>query len=266
MRTCQFLPLLRNELAKTARRKLPYFGIFIITLLSLVVYVAAERLTTATGSNAWGYAALSMQLLFTDLGLICIIVFSAMLLSEETGTGAIRAALSAPVDRWELYLAKAVMGLIYMLVLSLVALACSLVLARVRYQFGAVGDSYGVVYDRGKLLQVFVTAYLLSWVPLVALVMYGLFISTVIRSPGAAVAVGITTIYLVDFTKNLIGLDPYIFTKYIVYPWLILQQVTQGLDYQWQPGLGQMLVLSAGYALAAFGGGLYIFVRQDLNH
>ena len=96
--------------------------------------------------------------------------------------------------------------------------------------------------------------------------MYGLFISTIIRSPGAAVAVGISTIYLVDFTKHLVGLDPYIFTKYIVYPWLILQQVAQGLDYQWHPDLWQMLGLSAVYIIAGFGAGLLIFVRQDLNH
>ena len=30
----QFLPLLRNEVAKAVRRKLPYFGIFVIGLLS----------------------------------------------------------------------------------------------------------------------------------------------------------------------------------------------------------------------------------------
>jgi hypothetical protein len=66
--------------------------------------------------NAWGYLAFSMQLVFTDLGPIFIINFAAMLLSQETGTGTIRAALAAPVHRWELYAAKAAVGLLYMLV------------------------------------------------------------------------------------------------------------------------------------------------------
>jgi len=262
----QFLLLLRNEATKAARRKLPYFGIFVLGLLALIIYAVAEQLSPAAGTNAWGYTAFSMQLLFSDLGLIFIIVFAAMLLAEETGTGAIRAALAAPVHRWELYLAKAGAGVVYMLVVSAAALLFSLALASIHYHFDAVGDSYGVVYGRGKVFQVFALGYVLSWVPLTALVMYGLFISTVIRSPGAAVAVGISTIYLVDFTKHLVGLDPYIFTKHIAYPWLILQQVAQGLDYQWQPGLWQMLSLSAAYAVAGFAGGLLIFVRQDLNH
>ncbi|HEY5910426.1 MAG TPA: ABC transporter permease [Verrucomicrobiae bacterium] len=262
----QFLPLLGNEITKAVRRKLPYFGIFVIGVLSVLIYVVADELSTAAGANAWGYAAFSMQLIFNDLGLICIIVFAAMLLAEETGSGAIRAALAAPVHRWELYLAKAFAGLLYMLVLSVAALLLSLLLARINYRFGAVSDAYGVVYGPGRVVRVFLLAYLLSWAPLAALVMYGLFVSTVVRSPGAAVAVGISTIYLVDFTKHLVGLDPYIFTKYIAYPWLVLQQVAQGLDYQWQPGLWPMLGLSAAYAIVGFGAGLLIFARQDLNH
>jgi ABC-type transport system involved in multi-copper enzyme maturation permease subunit len=262
----QFLPLFRNEAAKAARRKLPYFGLFAMGVLALLIYVAADQISTAASANAWGYAAFSMQLLFNDLGLIFIVVFTAMSLAEETGTGAIRAALAAPVHRWELYLAKAAIGLLYMLVISGVAMLFSLALARIHYHFGPVADGYGVVYSQGKILRLFLCAYLLSWIPLSALVMYGLFISTLIRSPGAAVAVGISTVYLVDFTKHLVGLDPYIFTKYIAYPWLVIQQAAQGMDYQWQPGLSQMLGLSGAYALVGFGAGLTIFARQDLNH
>ena len=73
--------------------------------------------------------------------------------------------------------------------------------------------------------------------------MYGLLVSTMIRSPGAAVAVGITTLFLVEFTKHLVGLDPYIFTRYITYPWLNLQQIAQGMDYQWRPEVWKMIGL-----------------------
>jgi len=97
-------------------------------------------------------------------------------------------------------------------------------------------------------------------------VMYGLFISTIIRSSGAAVAVGISTIYLVDFTKHLVGLDPYIFTKYIGYPWLVLQQMSQGVDYRWQPEVWKLIELSGVCGVIAFAAGLVIFLKRDLNH
>src|ERR1041385_3535516 len=102
MSTCQLIPLFRNELTKALRRKLPYFGVLAAGLVCVITFYVHERLSTASGANAWGYLAFSMQLAFTDIGPIFIIVFPAMLLAEETSTGTIRAAPAAPVHRWEL--------------------------------------------------------------------------------------------------------------------------------------------------------------------
>ena len=264
--TSQFVPLLRNEVAKAARRKLPYFGIFAVGLLCVIVYFIAGQLSNTATANAWGYVGFSMQLVFTDLGPIFIIVFAAMLVAEETGAGTIRAALAAPVHRWELYLAKAVTGLLYMIVLSAAALLFSAALAKIHYHFGAVGDSAGVVYGRNQAMHELLVSYALSWIPLSALVMYGILISTIVRTPGAAVAVGISTLFVIEFTKHLAGLDPYIFTRYITYSWLNLQQLAQGMDYQWRPEVWKMIELSGVSAVVTFVAGLIIFVRQDLNH
>jgi len=144
----QFLPLLRNEVVKAKRRKVPYFGIGLIGLLCVLIYFVGGAISSAATANAWGYVVFSMQLVFTDLGPICIIMFVSMLVAEETAGGTIRAALAAPVHRWELYLAKAVTGLGYMLILSATAMLCSVALPTIHYQFGAVGDSAGVVYGR----------------------------------------------------------------------------------------------------------------------
>ena len=262
----QFIPLLRNEVVKAARRKLPYFGILAVGLVCVIVYFVAGQLSNSATANAWGYVGFSMQMVFTDIGPIFIIMFAAMLVAEETGTGTIRSALAAPVHRWELYLAKAVIGLLYMMVLSAATLLFSAALARIHYHFGAVGDSFGVVYSRNQAMQELLVGYALSWIPLSALVMYGLLISTLVRSPGAAVAVGISTLFLIDFTKHLVGLDPYIFTRYISYSWLNLQQLAQGMDYQWRPEVWKMIELCGVSAVVTFVAGLIIFVRQDLNH
>ena len=262
----QYVPLLKNEISKSLRCKLPYFGVVAIGLVCLLSYFVGGKISSAATTNAWGYLAFSMQLVFTDIGPIFVIVFSAMLLSDETGSGTIRAVLATPVHRWELYLAKATIGIFYMLILSTTAVLCSAAFAKINYDFGAVGDSFGTVYARDKALQEFLLGYVLSWIPLTALVMYGLFISTIIRSPGAAVAVGISSVFLIDLTKHLVGLDPYVFTRYIGYSWVLLQQLAQGMDSQWLPEVWKMIGLSAVYAIAAFGIGLTIFVREDLNH
>jgi len=262
----QFLPLLRNEVAKAVRRKVPYFGLFLVGLGCAIMYFVAGALNNPATGNAWGYVAFSMQLVFSDLGPVCIIMFAAMLVSEETGSGTIRAALAAPVHRWELYLAKAVTGLLYMLVISAATLLLSAALAIIHYHFGTVGDAFGVVYSRNRALKEFLVGFGLSWMPLSALVMYGLLISTMIRSSGAAVAVGISSLFLIEFTKHLVGLDSYIFTRYIAYSWLTLLEFSQGMDYQWCPKVWNMIELCGISAVVTFGAGLIIFVRQDLNH
>lgn len=261
-----FAPLLRNEVVKAARRKLTYFGLIMVGVVCVIIYFVGGQISNAETANAWGYVAFSMQLVFTDIGPIFIITFAAKLLADDTGSGTIRSALAAPVHRWELYLAKAVTGLLYMLIVSAAALLFSAVLASIHYRFGAVTDSVGVVYGRNTAIQEFLVGYGLSWVPLSALVMYGLLISTVVRSSGAAVTVGISTLFIIDFTKHLMGLDPYIFTRYINYSWLNLQQLAQGMDYQWRPEVWRMFELSGVSAGIAFGAGLIVFVRQDLNH
>ena len=261
----QFLPLLHNEIVKAARRRLPYFGLLMGGLICLLTYVVAGESDAASTANAWGYVVLSMQLVFADIGLIFVLVFAAMLMADETRSGTIRAALAAPLHRWEFYLAKAATGLLYMIVMSLVCVVLSALLARVHYRFGAVADSLGEIYPQGTVLRHFLFAWVLSWIPLAAIVFYGLCLSTVIRSSGAAVAVSIGTLYVIDFTKHLVGLDPYIFTRYIVYPWQIVGQIAQGVDYRWQPEIWKMLGLCGVYAMVTFTVGLILFLRQDLN-
>ena len=264
--TSQFIPLLRNEVAKAVRRKLSWFGFFMVGLACVIVYFIAGQLSNAATANAWGYVGFSMQIVFTDIGPIFIITFAAKLVADETGTGTIRSALAAPVHRWELYLAKAVIGLFYMIVLSAAALVFSATLARIHYHFGAVADSAGVVYSRNQAMHEFLVSYALSWIPLSALVMYGILISTIVRTSGAAVTVGISTLFIVEFTKHLAGLDPYLFTRYITYSWLNLLQIAQGMDYQWRPEVWKMIELSGISTVVTFVAGLIIFVRQDLNH
>src|SRR5258708_6209475 len=162
----QLAPLLRNEIVKAARRKLPYFGFLAVGLLCVIIYFVGGQISNAATANAWGYVGFSMQLVSNDIGPIFVIVFAAMLVAEETGTGTIRAALAAPVHRWELYVAKAVAGVLYMIVLSAAALLFSAAIASIHHNFGAVGDSFGVVYSRNKAMQALFVGHALSCIPL----------------------------------------------------------------------------------------------------
>jgi ABC-type transport system involved in multi-copper enzyme maturation permease subunit len=259
------IPLFRNEVAKSARTKLPYFGLVVVSILCVLIFIVTGASMDGETLNAWGYTCLSMQLVFTDIGLICIAVFASMLIAEETAFGTVRTVLSSPVLRWEFYVAKVLAGLLYAMVMSIASLIISACLGAVNYQFSNVADSIGVIYSQKQVLVNFLMAFFLSWIPLAALVMYGIFVSTIVKKSGQAVAVTIGTIYLIDFTKHVIGIDAYIFTKHINFPWRIFNQVTQGVDYQWTPQVWNMIAMSLIYCLIMFTAGLVIFSKRDLN-
>jgi ABC-type transport system involved in multi-copper enzyme maturation permease subunit len=259
------IPLLRNEIAKATRTKLPYFGFIVISILCILIFIVTGSVMDGETLNAWGYTCLSMQLVFTDIGLICIAVFASMLIAEETGFGTARAVLSSPVLRWEFYAAKVLTGLIYAVAMSIVSLIISACLGSWNYEFGAVADSMGLIYSNKEVLVNFLMAFFLSWIPLAALVMYGIFVSTIVKKSGQAVAVTIGTIYLIDFTKHIVGIDSYIFTRYIGFSWRVFNQVSQGVDYQWTPQVWQMIAMSLVYCFVMFAAGLVVFSRRDLN-
>ena len=122
-----------------------------------------------------------------------------------------------------------------MLVLSLAARLFSMALADIHYLFGPVNDSYGPIYGQSRILHEFLHGFALSLIPMSALALFGLFISTIIRSPGAAGAVGISTLFIIDFTENLVGFDARIFTEDIDCSWIMLQQLGRTLNTNGRP-------------------------------
>jgi hypothetical protein len=145
------------------------------------------------------------------------------------------------------------------------ALSVSICLGLLNYKFGDVADSMGLIYGQKEVIRNLILAFFLSWIPLAAVVTYGVFISTIVRKPGQAVAVTIGTIYVIDFTKHIIGIDSYIFTKYIGFSWRVFNQIAQGVDYQWSPQVWKMITMSLIYCFITFAAGLTIFAKHDLN-
>jgi len=64
---------------------------------------------------------------------------------------------------------------------------------------------------------------------------------------------------------NIIGIDSYIFTRYIGFSWRIFNQIAQGVDYQWSPEVWKMITMSLIYCFITFVAGLTIFAKRDLN-
>jgi hypothetical protein len=144
-------------------------------------------------------------------------------------------------------------------------LVVSISLGALKYEFGDVADSAGLVYGAKQVLANFVLAYFLSWVPLISVVLFGVFVSAIAKKSGQAVAVVVGLIILTATIKHLIGIGPYVFTTYLGTSWGIFHEVAQGVDYQWLPDIWSMVIVSVIYSVVSFTAGLAIFSKTDLN-
>lgn len=259
------LKLLRNDVSRALRTRVPYFGIAAVSLVCVIIFIFTSSLRNSQAVNAWGFLGFSLQGAFADVGIVFIIIFSTLLISEETGSGTIRMILSSPVLRYEFYISKALTGILYMIAMSGTTLLVSYILATLHFDFAAVEDAAGLVYTSRQVLINFVFAFFLSWVPLTALVSYGLFLSTCIQKPGSAVGISIGILIFVETLKHFVNISEYVCTTYIGTPWVIFHEVAQGVNYQWFPDIWKTLGVSVVYIVVTFFGGLLIFSRRDLN-
>lgn len=258
------LVLLRNEVSKTVRTRFLWTSIAAVGFLCVIMFLTIRR-DDIGEMNGWVYVGLVMQGVFSEVGLILVAVFSAMLLAEETATGTIRTALTAPIRRGEFFLAKAGIGLLYMILVSLFALLLSLALAAFKYKFGPITDSAGLIYGTAEVVGNLALTYVLSWVPMGALVVFGLCMSALTTRSGPAIGLTVGSIILVESLKHFVEIGPYLFTQYMGASWVVFHEVGQGVDYQWLPGMWRVIAVCGAYVVVCFVVGMWRFCRRDMN-
>ncbi|MHC4797135.1 MAG: ABC transporter permease [Planctomycetota bacterium] len=247
------------------RRKLPYLGAAAMLLMCVVVFFFTREVEHSRELTGWGFVGFAMQACCADVGLVVIAIFGATLVAEEAGTGTIRMVLSSPVTRLEFLVAKGVVGLVYMLILSAAAMMLSASLGACRYPFTDIADLDGLIYRKWEVLANLGLAWILSWLPLAAVVFFGLFLSSITRTAGQAVGAAIGILAVVEASKELVGISSYVFTSYISSPWIVFHEVAQGVDYAWTPGVWKLVATSLGYSILFFLLSVLALRRRDLS-
>ena len=259
------IPLLRNEIAKTIRCKLPYLGVVAVAVVCVLTFVFTKNLPGGSSLNGWAFVGFTMQAGFADVGLIFLAIFSSLLISEENGSGTLRTILPLPIYRREFYLAKVLMGLIYMVALYVTALIVSSGLAMARYHFGPIEDSAGMIYSKRETLINFLAAFFLSWLPGSAAVLFGILLSSIARKGGQTVGVAVGLIILIEAVKHVAGIDRYVFTSYMGSSWLVFHELAQGVSYEWFPEIWKMITVPLISVVVFFTAGWVIFCRRDIQ-
>lgn len=280
--------LVRFELAKLFRQKLPYVVLFPI--------VGAVMLVMLRGMDVQGEAVADPRIRngFEYLGTACLwalrlvsvfaVVIASLSLSGEASQGTYRMILVRPVTRTDVFISKA-------LVISIVVLALFLATALVSYgmlhlvhgfwrdgsyvsplnegRFTLMGEE--VISDPNRTRDVlagdFRLAMTLSILPLLASGFFGLLISSLFDNTGAAVGLAMfLAVALYGFASVDRQAGKYVFSHSLEYGLTVAKHRAEGYsDRKWEDGAIRRTWLVPLLSGAAFLGGAYaVFVRRDI--
>jgi hypothetical protein len=230
------------ELTKALHLKQTYLGPL---LMGMVVLLAPWLYPIEhDGRGDYAFIAYITPLALNNLGLLLLLAYCAGLISPELGNKSICQILVRPLLRQEYVLAKFLLGITYAVVLTTIVGLGSWSMVYI------LGDLTGILYG-GELIY---TAEEMLWAyawgalgvlaPLFSAVAYALLISSLTRSPVAAVTGSVGILILVDLLKYSLNIEKVFFSTYLDTPWHVFNQRCDAIDVAWFPEMTYCLVTS----------------------
>ena len=204
--------------------------------------IAPEDGTMWSGING----AASLIVLIT----LFTVIIAGDSLAGEFSTGTIKLLLIRPANRLKILIAKYTSMIMFGLLLLIILFVMSLLVNGIIYQFDSTGlpylsvDSQGVVTEHNMFAHLWQT-YLLNGVSTIMFVTLAFMISSAFRS--SAMAIGFSIFLLFAGVLMLEILQPYAWSKYMLFANIDLSQYLDGQPYQEGMTLGFSIAVLAGY-------------------
>ncbi len=251
------------EIFKALRQRSTYIGPVLVLVVVLLLPLAhpIER----DGRGDYDFVAAASAIALDSLGLLLVLAFCAALLSSELGAGSIRLALVRPVHRREFVLAKLLLGMTYALLIALAVACASWAMV---YAFGDVrGVSYGgeLVYTTEEMRHTYLIGFALTLSPLWAAAAFALMVSSLTRSPVAAVTGAIGLWLAADLLKHPLGIHRFVFTTYVESPLQVFAQKCDAYTLPWFPMAWYCLGTSATVFVICVAVSIYVLQRRNLT-
>jgi hypothetical protein len=219
------------EVEKAIAQRQTFVGpLAVMVVIACLPWVHAVHRDPA---SAYAFVSYALPLVFTFLGFALLLAFVAGQTALELSCGTVRAVLVRPVLRHELLLAKALLGLTYGVLLLAGASLSAWLMAAVW------GDLHGVHYG-GELLfshqqmrNAYLAGVLLSMAPVLAGVGYAMLCAMLSRSASGAVTLAIGGWLVLDGVKHPLGIEQFVFTTYLEWPWHAFSLQSMGMDAIW---------------------------------
>lgn len=251
------------ELSKAVRQKQTYAGPFVIALLLLAGLVAQP--VSRDVHQDYAYIAYVTPVAVSSAGFLLALLFAAMLISHELGSGSIRQILVRPIHRGEYFAAKYLLGCAYALLLNLVGAGGAWLIAYVLGDLRGISFGGELVHSPEAMISAYLGGFLAGLAPAMAGVACALAVSACTRSTVTAVSLVIGGWLVVDLLKYPLGVEAWIFTTHLEGAWQVFNDRCLGLDAPWEPLLWRGLPASAVVAAASLALGAAVLRRRNLT-
>lgn len=245
--------LTKIELFKFYRQRIFFISLFLVILV-VALSVLMEKIAPSGKGPVNGIGPLIAGCLNGfRLVTFLLLVIGALLFASETTFGTVRTILIAPIRRSEIVLAKAItviiLALLFTLLIELVAFGLSWTV----YGFHDITDPTFpeiVHLAKSEMLLYMVYTFLHILLPLVAIGLMGLVISTLVENAGISVAISIILYLVLDsFVANLFEeASSFLFNPYWNYYLDTLKNMSEGaLQEIWRfKAINSLLGVKAG--------------------
>ncbi|UCD85333.1 MAG: ABC transporter permease, partial [Deltaproteobacteria bacterium] len=207
-----------------------------------------EKLDLSTGG--YGFAiAISYRGL--DVSTFFLLILASMLFSSEVGSGTIKTILTRPLRRFDLLLAKYLTALVLVVIATLLIGGIGLLSGWAYYGLEDLRESNYVIYTQRQLLGNLGLAYLFCIIPLFCIASLGVTVSTFSNSTGAALGISIG-IFIVLELLCLTRLRTFLFPLERFTPLLLIEDMADGLPFNWWPDIFHCLLICSIYTVLFF--------------
>jgi ABC-2 type transport system permease protein len=258
------------ELRKLRFQKRTYLGLGAAALVPLIFVIALlsssggpDEIPFGRYVKETGLAVPLVGLLFSSVWLFPLItsLVAGDIVSSEDNHGTLKTILTRSTERWQIFVAKLLVALSYVLAALLVFVTVGLVLGGTFWGFDSLTSLSGTQIPAGRGMLLIGASALAYLIPLIAIASIAFLLSTVTHNSAAAVVGTLILSFMMQLLAIISGLD-------FIAPYLLSEQFGswQGLlrdPTDWAP-IAHAAWVSAGYALPALLWAFLAFVRRDV--
>jgi ABC-2 type transport system permease protein len=267
------LVVLRWELRKLVSQKRTYLGLGLAALFPLI-FVVVENLHQHHGRGGGlsifageitqsGLAAPVLTLEFLSAFMLPLIasLVAGDIVAAEDGNGTLKTILTRSVDRGQVFAAKALAAALYGALAVYVSATVATVGGVASWGFHPVRTLSGTTVSASEALLLVFASNAMYLIPLLAVIAFGLLLSTATRNSTAAVvgAVGfVILLYIVSALPGLEGIKPYLLTEQFANWHGLLRTPTD-----WAP-ITHSLWVCALYGVPSLVAAYLVLLRRDV--